>query len=182
MPLWVKLILAGKYEECAKPLQTQAIYKNDYNFLIACSHLNYRDTDYPRLPYDMLLHYISQLSTQNPAYENLIISAKKIIDNYAPLAFGSVRFYLVMRSLNQDNKLLTALNTHQWKLEKKETFKTFLPHYKSWLKDPSLSKIPNSCAFNAKLIENVTQIDLEQEANCDNKTNFCHNIFQKIFS
>jgi len=182
MSLWIKLILAGKYEECAKLLQTQAIYKNDYNFLIACSHLNYRDTNYPRIPYDMLLHYISQLSTQSHAYENCIIYAKKIIDNCAPLAFGSVRFYLVMQALNQDNKLLKTLSTHQWKLDKNETFKTFLPHYKSWLKDPNLSKIPNSRAFNAKLIENVTQINLEQEAKCDNKTNFCHNLFQKIFS
>ena len=98
-----------------------------------------------------------------------------------PLAFGSVRFQLVMQALNQDNQLLNTLNTPQWKLDKKETFKTFLPHYKSWIKDPN-SKIPNSREFNAKLIENMTQIDLEQEAKCDNKTNFCHNIFQKIFS
>jgi len=93
-----------------------------------------------------------------------------------------VRFQLVMQALNQNNKLIQTLNTHQWKLDKNETFKTFLPHYKSWIKDPSISKIPNSREFNAKLIENMTQIDLEQEAKCDNKTNFCHNIFQKIFS
>jgi len=129
----------------------------------------------------MLLHYISQLSTENPAFKNLIIYAKKIIDNCAPLAFGSVRFYLVMQALNQGNKLLQALNTRQWQLDKKETFKTFLPHYKSWLKKPSLRKIPNSREFNAKLVETVAQIDLEQEAKCDNKTDFCHDIFKKIF-
>ena len=68
MPLWVKIILAGKYAECEKLLQTQTMHKDDYNFLIACSHLNYRDTDYPRPPYDTLLHYISSLSTKNPAF------------------------------------------------------------------------------------------------------------------
>jgi len=181
-PLWVKIILAGKYAECANFLQTQAMHKDDYNLLIACSYLHHRDTDYPRPPYDTLLHYMSALSTKSPAFENFITFAKKIIDNCAPLAFGNVRFQLVMQALNQDDKLLKMLNTHQWKLDKNETFKTFLPHYKSWLKDPRLSKIPNSREFNAKLVDTVAHIDLEQEANCDNKTNFCHNIFQKIFS
>ena len=180
-PLWVKIILAGKYAECANFLQTRAMRKDDYNFLIACSHLHHRDTDYPRPPYDMLLHYISQLSTENPTFKNLIIYAKKIIDSCTPLAFGSVRFQLVMQALNQDNKLIQTLNTHQWKLGKNETFNTFLPHYKSWLKDPN-SKIPNSIEFNATLVKTVAQIDIEQEAKCDNKTNFCHNIFQNIFS
>jgi len=182
MPLWVKIILAGKYEECAKLLQTQVIDKNDYNLLIAGSYLHHRDTDYPRLPYEMLLDHTYQLSTTGDVSESFITSVKRIIDHCAPLAFGSVRFYLVMQALNQDNKLLKTLNTHQWKLGKNETFKAFLPHYKSWLKDPSLSKIPNSSDFNAKLAATVAHIDLEQEAKCDNKTNFCGNIFQKIFS
>jgi len=57
-----------------------------------------------------------------------------------------------------------------------------LPHYKSWLKAPSLSKIPNSPEFDAKLAATLAHIDIEQEAKCDNKTNFCHNMFQNIFS
>ena len=182
MPLWVKIILTGKYAECANFLQTQAMHKDDYNLLITCSHLNYRDTDYSRLPYDMLLHYISQLPITSFVPKNFITFAKKIIDNCAPLAFGSVRFYLVMQALNQNDKLIQILNIHQWKLVKKETFKTFLPYYKSWIKDPSMNKIPNSIEFNAKLVETVAQINIEQEAKCDNKINFCHNIFQKIFS
>jgi hypothetical protein len=179
MPLWAKTILAAKYEECAKSLQ---IYKDDYNLLLACSYLHHGSAGYARISYEILLNHISKLPTNSAAYKNFTTAAKKIIDRLEPLAFGSVRFQLVINALNQDDKLLEILNTHQWVLDKNETFKTFLPHYKSWIKDPSTSKIPNTSEFNVKLVKTVAQIDIKHAANCANKDIFCDNIFKKIFS